>query len=199
MVVFAVIALLLGVGIGYLGEDWMIVQQADVYSSWILSLLMFSVGISIGIQKDVFSRLKQYRWKAMIIPLGVMAGSLTGGAVCALFLHYPLGDGSAIGSCMGWYSLGGITIEAYSGERMGSIAFLSNLMRELLAFFTIPLLAKYLGAPSCIAVAGATSEDTTLPMMVKYTTEEYVILSVLNGFLCSLSVPVLIPLCYWLF
>ena len=48
----------------------------------------------------------------------------------------------------------------------------------------------------CIAPAGATSEDTTLPMMIKYTDEETVVLSVLNGMICSAFVPVLISLCY---
>ena len=49
---------------------------------------------------------------------------------------------------------------------------------------------------ACIAAAGATSEDTTLPMMMKYTDEESVVLSVLNGAICSVLVPVLINACY---
>ena len=46
----------------------------------------------------------------------------------------------------------------------------------------------------CIAAAGATSEDTTLPMLVRYTSEETVVFAVLNGILCSALVPVLISL-----
>ena len=68
---------------------------------------------------------------------------------------------------------------------------------ELFSFFSIPLLSR-LNYYACIAAAGATSEDTTLPLMIKYTDEETVILSVLNGAICSAFVPVLISLCYGL-
>lgn len=82
-----------------------------------------------------------------------------------------------------------------AGAELGSIAFLSNLMRELFSFFIIPFLAAHLGYYTCIAPAGATSEDTTLPVMLKYTNEETVVLSVLNGIICSFFVPILISVC----
>lgn len=52
---------------------------------------------------------------------------------------------------------------------------------------------------TCIAPAGATSEDTTLPMMIRYTNEETVVLSVFNGVICSALVPFLISFCYNIF
>ena len=53
----------------------------------------------------------------------------------------------------------------------------------------------HLGYFSCIGPAGATSEDTTLPMMIRYTNEETVVISVFNGVICSAAVPVLIAFC----
>ena len=167
--------------------------------SWdgvVLNLLMVSVGISIGQQAGILQKIRQYHFKALIIPLGVTVGSLGAGLAGALLLGYPLAEGAAIASCMGWYSLGGATIGALSGGLYGSVAFLSNLLREILSFFGIPLLARFLNPAACIAAAGATSEDTTLPMMMKYTDEESVVLSVLNGAICSVLVPVLINACY---
>ncbi|WP_298736692.1 LysO family transporter, partial [uncultured Subdoligranulum sp.] len=73
--------------------------------------------------------------------------------------------------------------------------FLSNLMREIFSYLIIPYIALRLNYYTSIAPAGATSEDTTLPMMLKYTNEETVVLSVLNGMICSLFVPVIISLC----
>lgn len=73
--------------------------------------------------------------------------------------------------------------------------FLSNLMREIFSFFIIPFLAVHFNYYTCIAPAGATSEDTTLPVMLKYTNEETVVLSVLNGVICSFCVPILISFC----
>ena len=74
--------------------------------------------------------------------------------------------------------------------------YLSNLLREIGAFLLIPLAARRLNACACIAVAGATSEDTTLPMILRYTDGETAVLSVLNGVICSAFVPVLLSLCY---
>lgn len=87
-------------------------------------------------------------------------------------------------------------LESLGGAELGSVAFLSNLMREIFSFFLIPLIALKLNDYTCIAPAAATSEDTTLPMMLKYTNEETVVLSVLNGMICSFFVPILISFCF---
>lgn len=78
----------------------------------------------------------------------------------------------------GWYSLAGVTISNLATAEAGSIAFMSNLMREMFSFVIIPFLAVHFNYYTCIAPAGATSEDTTLPLMLKYTNEETVVLSV---------------------
>ena len=196
MAVLALIALLLGVLCGRLGGESALLAALVSWDGVVLNLLMVSVGISIGQQAGILQKIRQYHFKALIIPLGVTVGSLGAGLAGALLLGYPLAEGAAIASCMGWYSLGGATIGALSGGLYGSVAFLSNLLREILSFFGIPLLARFLNPAACIAAAGATSEDTTLPMMMKYTDEESVVLSVLNGAICSVLVPVLINACY---
>ena len=98
----------------------------------------------------------------------------------------------AVASGLGWYSLAGVMMTGIAGAQVGSITFLANLLREMLSFFCIPWIARHLNYPSCIAPAGATSEDTTLPMMIRCTNGETVVLSVLNGVICSALVPVLI-------
>ena len=196
MAVLALIALLLGVLCGRLGGENALFAALVSWDGVVLNLLMVSVGISIGQQAGILQKIRQYHFKALIIPLGVTVGSLGAGLAGALLLGYPLAEGAAIASCMGWYSLGGATIGALSGGLYGSVAFLSNLLREILSFFGIPLLARFLNPAACIAAAGVTSEDTTLPMMMKYTDEESVVLSVLNGAICSVLVPVLINACY---
>ena len=103
-------------------------------------------------------------------------------------------DSLSIGAAMGWYSLSGVMLEALSSAQVGTIAFLSSLLREIIAFLMIPLLVKYLNTYCAIAAAGATSEDTTLPMLIKYSGEEFIIISVINGVLCSVAVPILINL-----
>lgn len=165
-------------------------------AQWILYLLMFCVGISVGGQRGVLASLRRHSAQILLVPLGVIVGSLAGGGLCGLLLRMPLREALSIGGGLGWYSLAGVSVSSAAGVTVGSIAFLSNLLREIGAFLLIPLAARRLNACACIAVAGATSEDTTLPMILRYTDGETAVLSVLNGVICSAFVPVLLSLCY---
>ena len=78
----------------------------------------------------------------------------------------------------------------------GAVGFLANLRRELLSFLTIPWIARRLDHYTAIAPAGATSEDTTLALLIRCTREEVVVLAVVNGVLCSAAVPFLIRFFY---
>lgn len=196
MLILALIALITGILCGTWNSDNIIISAISLHKNLILYILMFSVGISIGRHHELIRKIKEYHIKIFIIPTGVILGSLIGGIICSFITDYSVYDGAAVASGLGWYSLAGITIENLSGVQLGSIAFLSNLMRELFSFFSIPIISKRLNYYCCIAAAGATSEDTTLPMMIKYTNEETVIFSVLNGVICSAFVPILISLCY---
>lgn len=195
MVVAMILALASGLVYGVYGLNWPLLRIVTENTDGVLYLLMFSVGISIGMQRGIFSKIKAYHFKIFIIPLGIVVGSVLGGVICALLLDIPVGYGTAITSGMGWYSLAGVTISAMVNAELGSIAFMSNLMRELFSFVLIPILAVRLNHYTCIAPAGATSEDTTLPLILKYTNEETVVLSVFNGMICSFMVPILIPAC----
>ena len=196
MVIFALVALISGIIFGLSGAESSIITFITSNKDTILYLLMFSVGISISLHEGIVGKIKEYHFKISIIPLGIIVGSLLGGVVCSFLTGYSLNESTAIASGLGWYSLAGVTIGNLAGAQLGSIAFISNLMREILSFFMIPFISKRFNYYTCIAPAGATSEDTTLPMMMKYTNEETVVLSVLNGVICSAFVPILISLCY---
>lgn len=192
MVVLAFAALILGVIYGLAGLDISLITVISSNTDILLYILMLSVGISIGLHKGLYEKIKQYHLKIFIIPFGIIIGSILGGVVCGLLLNYPINQSAAIASGLGWYSLSGATIGNLAGAKLGSIAFLSNLMREIFSFILIPIVALKFNYYTCIAPAGATSEDTTLPMMIKYTNEETVVLAVLNGIICSAFVPILI-------
>ena len=200
MVYLAVIALLCGIACGMAGLDnvlpvEMIVSNKDL----ILYILMFLVGISIGLNRGIVSKIKEYHIKIFVIPAGIIAGSLAGGIVSGLLTGLPLNQSAATAAGMGWYSLSGVAIGNLAGAQAGSIAFLSNLLREIFSFFSIPWISKNLNYLTCIAPAGATSEDTTLPMMIRFTNGETVVLSVFNGVICSAAVPFLISFCFHFF
>ena len=199
ILLFLIASLLLGILCGMSGTQFWLFSLISGHTDLILYLLMFSVGISVGMQRGIFSKIKEYHLKIFILPFGIIAGSFLGGILCSWILSMPVSYGAAIASGLGWYSLAGVTISNLIDAQMGSIAFMSNLMRELFSFFLIPLLAVRLNCYTCIAPAAATSEDTTLPLMLRYTNEETVVLSVLNGMICSFFVPILISLSLNLF
>ena len=192
IVLLTVLSLFFGIAYGYCGIDNGLISFVTEHSNIILYILMFSVGISIGTNDGILQKIREYHIRIFIIPIGVIIGSLLGGLICALIFHMPARYAAAVTSGMGWYSLAGATISKLVDAELGSIAFLSNLMREIFSFFIIPFLASHMNYYTCIAPAGATSEDTTLPVMLKYTDEETVVLSVLNGMICSFFVPILI-------
>ena len=116
-----------------------------------------------------------------------------GGAVFAFCLDLPILHGLALASGFGWYSLSGILIGAELGPVWGSIAFLSDLMRELVAIILIPMVIKR--SPfTAIGCAGATSMDFTLPVIQKSGGSQWVPSAIVSGFLLSLAAPILIPL-----
>ena len=196
MVFLTVAALIAGLAYGVLGIDFLPVTVLTQHTDLVLYILMFCVGISIGTQKGVLKRLRENQLAIILVPLGVIAASVLGGVVCGLITHIPLAHSTAITSGMGWYSLAGATIGEACGPELGSIAFLSNLMREVFTFVIIPFLAVRFSPYACIASAGATSEDTTLRMILKYSNEETVVVSVLNGMICSFFVPILLSICF---
>ena len=173
MIVMAVGSLVAGVAYGLSHVGFGAIDALVAHSDWILTALMFFVGISVGGSKGLVGKVKEYHVRVLL---------------CGLSLP----TGAAIASGLGWYSLSGVMLTGIAGAQIGSITFLSNLLRELISFFTIPWIAKHLNYPTCIAPAGATSEDTTLPMMIRCTNGETVVLSVVNGVICSAFVPMLI-------
>lgn len=191
----AVVSLLLGVFYGLSGCSVGPLDLLVEHSDFALYCLMFLVGISVGGSRGLLKKMKQYNIRVFVVPFGIVVGSIMGGLLCAYLLGMSLPMGGAIASGLGWYSLAGVVMTDIAGAQIGSISFLSNLMRELLSFMIIPWIARHLNYPTCLAPAAATSEDTTLPMLIKCTNSETVVLAVLNGVICSACVPVLIE--FW--
>ena len=101
-------------------------------------------------------------------------------------------DCMAVGAGFGYYSLSSIFITEYKGPELGTIALLSNIMREIIALLCAPLLVKYFGQLAPISVGGATTMDTTLPIITGYSGKEFIIISIFHGFVVDFSVPFLV-------
>lgn len=158
-----------------------------------LCLLLFSVGVDIGNNKDIFKNLKNVGFKLLIVPAATVLGSLFGGILCSILFKMNLFGSLAVASGFTWYTLSAIIITPVSAE-LGTIAFLSNVFREIIAFVSIPFIAKHIGYLETIAAGGAISMDTGLPIITRNTSQEVVIISFISGIIISLMVPILVPI-----
>lgn len=187
------IVLVLGIGAGYfMPAD--LSAFIDSASSYMLLILLFSVGIDMGLNKEVFTRIKELGFKILLIPFGIVVGSLCGGIFTALFVKLSIKEGLAISAGLGWYSLSGILITEAGNPVGGTIAFLANVFREMLTFIVVPFVASHLNYYCAIAPAGATAMDTTLGIISKNTNGTIAVLSFVSGVICTLLVPVLVPI-----
>ncbi|WP_326910862.1 lysine exporter LysO family protein [Sedimentibacter sp. MB31-C6] len=158
-----------------------------------LCLLLFFVGIDLGSNKDIFKNLKQVGFKILIVPTATIIGSLLGGVICSIIFDIDIFGALAVASGMSWYTLSAIIITPISAE-LGAVAFLSNVFREIIAFITIPMIAKHIGYLETIAAGAAISMDTGLPIITRNTSQEVVIISFISGVILSLSVTFLVPI-----
>ena len=90
MVLLTIAALLLGLAYGLSGLELPVVTFLTGHTDAVLYLLMFSVGISVGMYRGLAAKIREYHLRIFIIPAGIMFGSIAGGILCALLLHMPL-------------------------------------------------------------------------------------------------------------
>ena len=197
MAILVILALFLGITCGQAVFSEQTAALISGKSDWVLMLLMFSVGISVGTNRELFQKLRRMDLRVWMVPAGVILGSLLGGALCGMLAPFGMLPTLSVGAGMGWYSLSGVMLSDFYGPDIGALAFLSNLLRELISFLTIPLAVRYLNPYAAIALAGATSEDTTLPILMRHSNAETVVYSVINGVLTSAAVPVLLRMFYF--
>lgn len=183
----------LGMALGYFVLPSSIGGATDIIIDIGLMLLLFFVGMDIGKNKDVFQKIKQLGFKIILVPITIIVGSVLGGIVAGIFLKIPANEAGAIGSGLGWYTLSSILLANHSTE-ISALAFLSNVVREIIALISIPLIAKYIGNLEAIAPAGATAMDTSLPVISSATDSETTIVSFITGVICTISVPIILPL-----
>lgn len=189
--------ILLSVGAGILGgilyRNNIVIENLNSLIDLGLCMLLFFVGMDIGKNKEIFNDLKKMGFKICLLPLSIVVGTLAGGVIASFFTDLSLIESSAVSAGLGWYSLSAIELSKHSAE-LGSIAFLSNVFREVLAIVLIPFIGRHIGHHETIAAAGATSMDTLLPIITKSTNSSIAVISFFTGVVLSSLVPILVPL-----
>ena len=165
------------------------------YSFYVLAALMFSVGFSLGHQPDTIQQFRRIHSRVLFLPLMTIVGTWLGVVVISFFSERSVFDFLAVGSGFGYYSLSGILISEYKGIELGTIALLANILREIITLLFAPVMVKYFGKLAPIAAGGATTMDTTFPIIIRTSGKEFSVVSIYHGFVMDLSVPFLVTLC----
>jgi uncharacterized membrane protein YbjE (DUF340 family) len=180
--------------IGKLGIPLVLAGNLDLISNIALFILLFTIGLDLGRNKEVWVKIKGFGYRIILLPLGIAVGSILGAAVICLFINFPLNYGTAVGAGFGWYSLSGVILKELVDVELGTIAFLANVFRELMAVIIIPFIAMHFGGITAVAPGGATSMDTTLPLISRAAGVDVAVMAVISGAVLSGLVPILVPL-----
>lgn len=188
IVSFFVLGLLLS-RLGWLPET---VVEND-FSMYALYVLMFLVGISIGSDKKALQALKQQNLKIILVPLATIVGTLAGTALVSVLISgRSLADCLAVGAGFGYYSLSSVFITEYKGAELGTIALTANIIREIITLLGAAFLVRWFGRLAPICAGGATTMDTTLPVITRFSGKEFVVVAIFHGFVVDFTVPFLV-------
>lgn len=162
-------------------------------STYVLYALMFCVGVTLGHDKTLAGRVRRLDPRLALLPVMTAVGTLAGAAVATPLLQ-PLGvsDTLAVGAGFGYYSLSSIFIADLRGAELGTVALLCNVMREIFTLLAAPLVARWFGPLAAVSIGGATTFDTTLPIITQAAGKPYAVVSIFHGCMLDFSVPFLV-------
>ncbi len=182
---------IIGVVLGRLGRVPDVLDNPDL-SVWTLYLLIFIVGVIVGLDRRVPASLRSTGWKIVAVPCAAIVGTAFGVLLLAPFLAAAFNHVLAVGFGLGYYSLSSILIGQIVDDRLALVALLANVVRELITVTCAPVLVRFFGPFAPILAGGATTMDTTLPAIIFSSGREYVPISVFNSAALTLVVPALV-------
>ena len=138
-------------------------------SAYVLYALMFCVGVTLGNDRTLAERVRRLDPRLALLT-----------------------DSLAVGAGFGYYSLSSIFIADLRGPELATIALLCNVMREIFTLLAAPLVARWCGPLAAVSIGGATTFDTTLPVITQAAGRPYAVVSIFHGCALDFSVPFLV-------
>lgn len=195
MIKYIIVVLVFGVLAGYLNNNLGSAAIGNFVTDYLFNIslivLLFVMGLSFGFDEEAVAKLKRAGYRILVVPLMVVLGSILGGVVGGLILGINVIVSMAVCAGYGWYTLTGPLIGQIFGPEFGALGFTVNFLRELLTITTISLTIK-MDKYAPIAAGGATTMDTTLPVIVRYCGSETLITAFSSGFILTLTAPFMI-------
>ncbi|MEM0084210.1 MAG: lysine exporter LysO family protein [Candidatus Methanomethylicia archaeon] len=183
-----ILTLISGIVIGVLNQRIGILIQA---LDSILFILILQIGIEVGLKyKDIMRSIKKLK-NQLHLPIITIISSIIAGIISSKILNIDTRIVLAISLGMGWYSFTGAYLTLKLNPYYGAIAFASNMLREAATIIITPILPRKFKRAGVI-IGGATTMDTTLPIIVKEFGEEEMILALYHGLIITLIIPIIL-------
>lgn len=162
----------------------------------LLAALVFLTGFDIGCNRAVGRQIAHCGAGILLLAPATALGTVACAVAAGLALGIAPNEAAAVSAGFAYYSVSAGILTDLGGAELGALALVANIVREVLAFALIPLVATRLHPIAAIAPGGATSMDTTLPAIRRCAGDDVVVMAVLHGAVLTLLVPVLVPLLY---
>lgn len=170
--------------------------------AWIkiaLFILIGAVGVQSGMElrglrrgKGVFPFTPRSLMLLVGLPIAVICGTLLLSALPALFLPFSWRECVLCAAPMGWQTLGGPMVMELHSVRLGNLAFLVNMFRDIVALLLIPLIGCSRYRVLGVAPGGVSTMDILLPVVTSTAGKEYLFHAMWVGACCSFWAPILV-------
>lgn len=197
-------AFLLGVALALCGVMPESVYAVDLerISSYALYALLFVVGVNVGLDSSLVKTMRELPLRVLFVPIIALVGTLVGSVAafyvlkwCGLLLpELSLHKILTLDAGMGYYSITTIMVGQVWGAEIASIALLVNLLRELTTVLGAPLLSRLFGRYAATSLGGATSMDTSLPIIMRTDGNAMVPVAAYTGIFLTVAVPFILSL-----
>lgn len=184
----ALIALIFG-GLLYLSP---LGNFAADFNSWYL-LLFFMLLIGIDFRKAPVQK-NMFHIKILYLPVIAILASVGSALLCWFILSdFKFMHLIALTQGHGFYSMSGIVVSKLISAELGSIALMTDLLREMMAIILMYTFGwRY--PQASIATAGATAMDATLPMIRQSCGDSFIPHALISGLILSIIAPISVSL-----
>ena len=176
----------LGGRLDLLPADWLgLVHEA---SNLAVYAMLAAVGMSLGFDSRAWRILRDLKGWVVLVPLMIIVGTFLGGVAAWTMLDMSFRDVMAVAAGFGYYSLSSMLINQLADVSLGSMALISNMVRELVTLLFAPLFARALGP---LSAAGPAS-DPCLPAIIRTSGERNTILGIFSRMVLTIAVPIFV-------
>ena len=162
-----------------------LVHEASNYAVY---AMLAAVGMTLGFDVRAWRILRDLKGWVALVPLMIAVGTFLGGTAAWAVLDMSFRDVMAVSAGFGYYSLSSMLINQLADVSLGSMALISNMVRELVTLLFAPLFARAFGGLGPLSAAGAAS-DTCLPAIIRTSGERNTILGIFSGMVLTVAVP----------